>query len=584
MNIPERWLNCPRKGRIVAGKFLPFKTPLSDRYNDQVPEENRFPLAMLLDSFPIGLVVDLTKTDRYYDKQEVIQRGIGYHKLLCEGHGEAPNAEQTKQFVELCKHFFSLPDHRGQIIGVHCTHGYNRTGFLISAYFIEEEDWSLEQAIKSFCTARPPGIYKDHYISDLADRYNAGDREEITTPTKPSWCFDEDGSGEEDEQAGDGSFRKRKKRRREVVKRDAKFVISTPLVTVAQSSIREEVQEACQVICNWERSGFPGAQPVSMDTKNIMFIRQKPFRVSWKADGTRYMMLIRNSEHVYMVDRDNTVFAVRGLKFPSRRNPEESLRDTLVDGEMVLDKDKGVIKPRYLMYDIMQFENSTDVSKCDHPKRLHCIEKEVIQPREEACKKGNLMKESEPFSIRLKGFWDVANTRTVLENLIPTLAHENDGLIFSPALEPYTAGQCNDLLKWKPAELNTVDFKLKIERTGGAGILPETIGNLYVGGYEKPFATIKVKNENRALKEYDGRIIECFWDSRNTTWKFLRVREDKSFPNSHVTATSVCNSIIHPVTREWLLDEVERCRWKPRLPPPTQNTRTNMPPPKLPGR
>ena len=46
----------------------------------------------------------------------------------------------------------------------------------------------------------------------------------------------------------------------------------------------------------------------------------------------RYMMLIRNSEHVYMVDRDNTVFAVRGLKFPSRRNPEESLRDTLVDG------------------------------------------------------------------------------------------------------------------------------------------------------------------------------------------------------------------------------------------------------------
>ena len=46
------------------------------------------------------------------------------------------------------------------------------------------------------------------------------------------------------------------------------------------------------------------------------------------------------------------------------------------------------------------------------------------------------------------------------------------------------------------------------------------------------------QNENKALKGYDGRIIECFWDSRNTTWKFLRVREDKSYPNSHVTATS----------------------------------------------
>ena len=43
-------------------------------------------------------------------------------------------------------------------------------------------------------------------------------------------------------------------------------------------------------------------------------------------------MLIRNSEQVYMINRDNTVFTVRGLKFPSRKNLEESLQDTLVDG------------------------------------------------------------------------------------------------------------------------------------------------------------------------------------------------------------------------------------------------------------
>lgn len=101
--------------------------------------------------------------------------------------------------------------------------------------------------------ARPPGIYKDHYITDLASRYNNGDRDDITTPIKPSWCFEEDGSGEEDEQTDATSFRKRKKRRREIIKKDAKFVINTPLVTVAHSPIREEVQEVCQIICNWER-------------------------------------------------------------------------------------------------------------------------------------------------------------------------------------------------------------------------------------------------------------------------------------------------------------------------------------------
>ena len=41
-------------------------------------------------------------------------------------------------------------------------------------------------------------------------------------------------------------------------------------------------------------------------------------------------------------------------------------------------------RPRLLIYDIMQFEGNKDVSKCDHQRRLLCVEKELIQPREEA--------------------------------------------------------------------------------------------------------------------------------------------------------------------------------------------------------
>ena len=47
-----------------------------------------------------------------------------------------------------------------------------------------------------------------------------------------------------------------------------------------------------------------------------------------------------------------------------------------------------------------------------------------------------------------------------------------------------------------------------------------------------------IQNENRTLREHHNKIIECYWDSRNGTWKFMRIREDKSFPNSHVTAKS----------------------------------------------
>lgn len=35
------------------------------------------------------------------------------------------------------------------------------------------------------------------------------------------------------------------------------------------------------------RKSFPGSQPVSMDCTNLWNLNKRPYRVSWKADGTR---------------------------------------------------------------------------------------------------------------------------------------------------------------------------------------------------------------------------------------------------------------------------------------------------------
>ena len=96
MSIPPRWLGCPRKGKLIGGKlensgrFIPFKTPLSSRYDEDVPEGNKFDIAMLMSyvesmQLRMGLVVDLTKTDRFYDKRSLTEVGIGHYKLKCEG-------------------------------------------------------------------------------------------------------------------------------------------------------------------------------------------------------------------------------------------------------------------------------------------------------------------------------------------------------------------------------------------------------------------------------------------------------------------------------------------------------------------
>lgn len=46
--IPNRWLNCPRKSAdLIVGKFIAFKTPLSSKFDEQVPVECRFPPKMV---------------------------------------------------------------------------------------------------------------------------------------------------------------------------------------------------------------------------------------------------------------------------------------------------------------------------------------------------------------------------------------------------------------------------------------------------------------------------------------------------------------------------------------------------------
>ena len=42
---------------------------------------------------------------------------------------------------------------------------------------------------------------------------------------------------------------------------------------------------------------------------------------------------------------------------------------------------------------------------------------------------------------------------------------------------------------------------------------------------------------NKEAKVHNGRIIECYWDS-SSGWNFMKVREDKSFPNGVTTAKS----------------------------------------------
>ncbi|CAH8562972.1 unnamed protein product [Dicrocoelium dendriticum] len=211
--LPPRWLNCPRIGNMVLDIFIPFKTPLDSKFDHFIQPEQIFhvdDMFRLAEPYKLGVIVDLTKSKRFYHRREVVDNNCKYVKIECKGNEETPTPEQVDLFIKIVNQFIDS-DSGERKIGVHCTHGYNRTGFLIVAYLVEELNYGVDIAVRIFAEARPPGIYKADYLEDLFERYGCAD-DCPPAPALPEWYFEDDSLSNEnvkrtrasDEDAVDG--------------------------------------------------------------------------------------------------------------------------------------------------------------------------------------------------------------------------------------------------------------------------------------------------------------------------------------------------------------------------------------------
>jgi hypothetical protein len=102
--------------------------------------------------------------------------------------------ENTQAFIRIVETF--IRNNPTEYIGVHCTHGFNRTGFLICSYLVEKLDFGIDMAIALFGQVRQPGIYKQDYINELFRRYGDGDGDGGEIPQVgnylPTWEVEED--------------------------------------------------------------------------------------------------------------------------------------------------------------------------------------------------------------------------------------------------------------------------------------------------------------------------------------------------------------------------------------------------------
>ncbi|XP_006881060.1 PREDICTED: RNA/RNP complex-1-interacting phosphatase [Elephantulus edwardii] len=169
--IPERWKDYLPIGRRMPGtRFIAFKVPLKKSFEGSLsPEECFSPLDLFNkvqeQNEELGLIIDLTYTQRYYN-QEDFPETIPYLKIFTVGH-QVPDDDTIFKFKSAVNGFLKENKNNDKLIGVHCTHGLNRTGYLICRYLIDMEGMRPDDAIELFNRCRGHCIERKNYIEDL---------------------------------------------------------------------------------------------------------------------------------------------------------------------------------------------------------------------------------------------------------------------------------------------------------------------------------------------------------------------------------------------------------------------------------
>ncbi|KAI5160552.1 mRNA guanylyltransferase [Nematocida ausubeli] len=346
-------------------------------------------------------------------------------------------------------------------------------------------------------------------------------------------------------------------------------------------------------ICGFEgASSFPGAQPVTLNREALQDLRQKDYFVCEKSDGLRAILYIKQIKHktyAFFTDRNGSVVRIK--------KPFPLIGSALLDGEIIKNSAGSYI---YMVFDMAIYQG---VSICNRSltERLSAAMRYLQQTESWLSSQGEAQKQTESnehhsIQIQIKRMHKSYGLCEVYRQIIPTLQHENDGLIFTCVDYPYKAGTCPAYFKWKPPHLNSVDFR--IQKAGTADglylLLAMAPGREVVFDWywkdpilcdleenartRKGVAQTNHYGEIESYDDLDGQIGEFAYKSREYTidisdyslvqgrWSLLRVRRDKNMPNGYKTAASVMASIRENLMYKELEMNAEwiRNNWKER--------------------
>ncbi|KAG0341388.1 hypothetical protein BG004_006045 [Podila humilis] len=129
------------------------------------------PSAFLAQHKEVGFIVDISLDAPPYQTTDFEGTFVTYSKVPTVSK-IPPSREDVQRFIDHCKTCWQQKP--GVDIAVHCHYGFNRTGFMICSFLIEEQNYTVAEALTHFHDARPPkGIRHEHFKGELYLRYEA---------------------------------------------------------------------------------------------------------------------------------------------------------------------------------------------------------------------------------------------------------------------------------------------------------------------------------------------------------------------------------------------------------------------------
>ena len=279
-----------------------------------------------------------------------------------------------------------------------------------------------------------------------------------------------------------------------------------------------------------QRSGFPGANPVSLARATLASLRAAPHVVALKSDGVRYALFLTTradgSPVALMVDRARHMHEVEVLA-----SADYFYAETLLEGELVWRQPDGATL-LFLVFDAVQIKGTSllhypFVERLEAARKCTAFSEEIAQSADAEARVAEtdsiaLVHYAPPILMRPKTFVDAAHAARVWSERADA-AHRVDGLVLHRADAPYVHGTATGAVyKWKPE--HTVDLAGPAHALRGAdGPLGERVGARKV-----------VVQPSRIVVERDEDVAEYLIDVQEEDVVRLfamRTRPDKRAPN-----------------------------------------------------